>query len=112
VESLKTSHRGELLKARGGRKTMTRSNAAQGWAAHYGSTNRMRLHEEFDDLGRDHQSAKAASVTPAYAEEPAARLHMWADEADYDEPGAGGCCGEHTNSFPDPRILMSHDWEK
>jgi hypothetical protein len=91
---------------------MTRSSAMQGWAAHYGSTNRSRLQEEFDNVGRDHQNAKAVSVTQTYAEDSAARLPMWADEADYDNPGAGSCCGERAGSFPDMRVLINRGWEE
>ena len=91
---------------------MTRSRGTHGWAWRDGLTNRRWLHEEFDDLDRDRLAEKVPGGTPASGEDAAAQLPTWADEADYDEPGTGGCCGERPSSFPDPRILMSHDWEK
>ncbi|HVA90891.1 MAG TPA: hypothetical protein VNL71_13730 [Chloroflexota bacterium] len=90
---------------------MTRSSGTQGWAWRDSLARRRWLHEEFDDLGRDRQSVQVPGGTPTSGED-AARLPTWADEADYDEPGTGCCRGERPNSFPDPRILMSHDWEK
>jgi len=91
---------------------MMLNSGRKGWASHYGPTNRNWLQEEFDGLGGDRQHAKVPSVAQAYAEDAAARLHTWADEADYDEPGAGSGGRERTGSFPDPRVLINRDWEK
>jgi len=90
----------------------TRSSGTQGWAWRDGLTNRRWLREEFDDLGGDRQPAGVPGGAEASAEDAAARFPTWADEADYDNPGTGGCCGERAGSFPDMRILMNHDWEK
>lgn len=82
---------------------MAPSNGMKRWASRYGPMHRGWLQEEFDQIDRG---------SPADGVRTPARLAVWEDEVTYDAPETGGCCGERPISFPDPRMLMSHDWEK
>ena len=91
---------------------MTPSIGMKRWASRYGPTRGRWLQEEFDQIDRGSRWTSARSGSPTDAAHASDRLPVWEDEVTYDAPEAGGCCGERPSPFPDPRILMSHDWEK